>query len=65
MKNNIQPEGFREILPSEQQMVNGGAFPFLLLIGAAAVTQIIIDWDNFKSGLMGRPETKKILPYES
>jgi hypothetical protein len=47
---------FREIPLAEQQEINGGALHFFVLIGAAAVTQIIVDWDNFKNGLMGRPE---------
>ena len=51
-------DNFRMVPLEEQQEINGGAFPFLILIGAAAVAQIIIDWDNFKNGLMGRPEEK-------
>ena len=47
---------FREVPLAEQREINGGALHFFVLIGAAAVTQIIIDWDNFKNGLMGRPE---------
>jgi hypothetical protein len=60
MKNEMNTGNFRVIPLSEQQEINGGALPFILLIAAAAVTQIIIDWDNFKNGLMGRPEEKNV-----
>ncbi len=60
MKNNVNSEHFRLIPQAKQQEINGGAIPFFVLIGAAAVTQIIIDWDNFKNGLMGRPEDKGV-----
>ncbi len=60
MKNEMNTENFRVIPLSEQQEINGGFVPFFILIGVAAVTQIIIDWDNFKNGLMGRPEEKNV-----
>jgi hypothetical protein len=56
MKNEICIGDFQEVPLKEQLEINGGLIPFLALIGAAAVTQIILDWDNFKNGLMGRPE---------
>jgi len=56
MRTETYTGDFRELSVQDQQEINGGAIPFLALIGAAAVTQIIIDWDNFKNGLMGRPE---------
>jgi hypothetical protein len=59
MNTGICTDLFREIPVIEQQEINGGAIPFLALIGAAAVAQIILDWDNFKNGLMGRPEEKQ------
>lgn len=42
---------------SEQQEINGGN-PFLVAIAVVAIGQIILDWDNFKNGLTGRPEEK-------
>ena len=56
MRTEIFTKEFRELPLQNQMEINGGALHFLVLIGAAAVTQIIIDWDNFKNGLMGRPE---------
>ena len=32
--------------------------PIIAAAGAAAVTEIISDWDNFKAGLLGKPEIK-------
>ncbi|MFH0756274.1 MAG: hypothetical protein V2B15_03195 [Bacteroidota bacterium] len=60
MKNEMNTGNFRVIPLAEQQEINGGAVPFFILIGVAAVTQIITDWDNFKNGLMGRPEVKNV-----
>jgi hypothetical protein len=56
MKTEICAGNFSEIPVNEQLEINGGALHFLILVAAAAVTQIIFDWDNFKNGLMGRPE---------
>jgi hypothetical protein len=56
MKTEICAGNFSEIPMHEQLETNGGGLHFLILAGAAAVTQIILDWDNFKNGLMGRPE---------
>jgi hypothetical protein len=50
--------GFREIPLQEQQELNGGIWPLLAGIAIAAVAETIRDWDNFKNGLMGRPEEK-------
>ena len=30
--------------------------PILIGLAVAAVTEIIQDWDNFKAGLLGKPE---------
>ena len=53
-------ELFREIPGEQQQKTVGGAIWLpLLLIGAAAVaSELASDWDNFKNGLLGRPEEK-------
>jgi len=41
---------------------NGGCpailIPILIAAGGAAIAEIISDWDNFKAGLMGKPEIK-------
>lgn len=62
MRNELLLEGFSEVSQSEQQEINGGLLPFFagLLTGViiAAATELIHDWDNFKNGLMGRPEQK-------
>ncbi len=62
MKTELSLEGFSEISPNEQQEINGGIWSLVakILVGAAvaAATEIINDWDNFKNGLMGRPEDK-------
>jgi hypothetical protein len=62
MKTELSLEGFSEISSNEQQEINGGILPFLagLISGIilASGTEIISDWDNFKNGLMGRPEDK-------
>ncbi len=62
MKTEMSLEGFSEISRSEQQEINGGIWPILGKIAAgiiiAAATAVIDDWDNFKNGLQGLPETK-------
>ncbi len=62
MKTELSLEGFSEISPNEQQEINGGILPFfagiLSAIVVAAATELMHDWDNFKNGLMGRPEEK-------
>ncbi|MCK4747905.1 MAG: hypothetical protein KAT15_12735 [Bacteroidales bacterium] len=60
MRTEISTGDFRELSLQDQQEINGGILPILGLIGVAAIAQIIIDWDNFKNGLMGRPEVKII-----
>jgi len=59
MKAVLSTADFREIPVTEQQKLNGGFWPALLVgIGIAAVAEIISDWDNFKNGLTGKPEEK-------
>lgn len=62
MKTEQTLEGFSEISMSEQQEINGGIWPIIarIVVGLAiaAGTELIDDWDNFKNGLMGRPETQ-------
>lgn len=60
METKLSLEGFSEISHAEQNEINGGGFLLGLLSGIliAGGTEIIKDWDNFKNGLMGRPEEK-------
>ncbi len=62
MKTELSLEGFSEISPNEQQEINGGILPILagllISLAVAAADNIMNDWDNFKNGLMGRPEEK-------
>lgn len=59
MKTERLTTDFREIPVTEQQKLNGGFLPALLVgIGIAAFAEIISDWDNFKNGLTGKPEEK-------
>jgi hypothetical protein len=58
MNNELCMGGFREIPAEEQQHLNGGVLPFLAAVGIVAITQIILDWDNFINGLTGQPEEK-------
>ena len=32
--------------------------PILIAAAGAAIAEIISDWDNFKAGLLGKPEIK-------
>jgi lactobin A/cerein 7B family class IIb bacteriocin len=51
-----------ELNESELRQIEGGSILGGLAIGLAiaAFAQIIGDWDNFKNGLAGRPEVKKV-----
>ena len=55
---NKKNEIYTELQMKELQDLNGGSLGILAGIVIAAVSQIILDWDNFKNGLMGRPEEK-------
>ena len=59
-KTLMMPAGFTPLSRNEECSTRGGAILGLILVAAAAaaVTEIITDWDNFKNGLMGRPEEK-------
>jgi hypothetical protein len=46
-----------ELTLTEQREVNGGVF-WPILLGAIVVAAIN-DWDNFKAGLLGKPEIAK------
>jgi len=61
MKSELSIHSFKEIPVQQQQELNGGAFPFLIGIGLLAVAQVILDWDNFKNGLMGRREEESYI----
>jgi len=56
MEPEICSQGFQAITQEEQQQINGGIWPIITGLAIVVVTQIVRDWDNFKNGLMGRPE---------
>ena len=56
MKTELCIDSFKEIPEQEQQELNGGILPFLAAVAVVAIARVIVDWDNFKNGLMGRPE---------
>ncbi len=55
MNSDVNIERFIPIPEAEQQELNGGN-PFLIALAVVCAAQIILDWDNFKNGLTGRPE---------
>ena len=58
MKSELCIESFKEIPVQKQQEMNGGFLPFLGAVALLAISRVIVDWDNFKNGLMGRVEYK-------
>jgi len=58
MKTDHTLELFREIPEHQQRKVQGGGLAAFLAAAAigALVKEVVEDWDNFKNGLMGRPE---------
>ena len=50
-----------ELNESELKQIEGGSILGGLAIGLiiTAFAQIVGDWDNFKNGIVGRPEVKK------
>jgi hypothetical protein len=59
MVPEINISGFQEIQCEEQRKINGGAVPIIAAFAVAIFEVVISDWDNFKNGLLGRPEEKK------
>ena len=57
MKSKLAIESFNEISMQEQQELNGGVMPILLALALIAIGEVIHDWDNFKNGLTGQPES--------
>ena len=57
----LNEQVFEPIDPSVCQEVRGGSIfaAILIGIGLAAGEAIIEDWDNFKAGLLGKPEVSK------
>jgi hypothetical protein len=66
---NLKPEhmetlqdGFVPMRQNELAETHGGCpailVPILIAAASAAIAEIISDWDNFKAGLMGKPEIK-------
>ena len=59
MESELSIPGIQEISRVEQQGINGGIWPIIVsALAGAIVTEILRDWDNFKNGLLGRPEEK-------
>ena len=58
MKSKLCIDSFKEIPMQEQQELNGGILPFLGAVALLTISRVIVDWDNFKNGLMGRVEKK-------
>ena len=56
MKSEICISNFHEIPVQEQQALNGGILPFIAALVVVAAAEVFADWENFKNGLMGRPE---------
>ncbi len=59
MKTIEQLNEIRLLDQKEMLETSGGCgiiVPILIAAGCAAVEEIIRDWDNFKAGLLGRPE---------
>jgi hypothetical protein len=56
-------EGFHPLNLREEAETTGGAWQIIGALGIAAAVQIMSDWDNFKNGLFGRPEEKKVKPF--
>jgi len=56
METTLCTGNFREIPERDLVEINGGLYPILVGIVIAAAAEVISDWDNFKNGLMGRPE---------
>lgn len=58
METALFSAGISEIPEEEQLRMNGGSLPVIAALAVVIVAQVIDDWDNFKNGLMGRPEEK-------
>jgi hypothetical protein len=58
METTLSTGDFHEIPEQDLSKINGGIYNILAGILVAVVAEVISDWDNFKNGLMGRPENK-------
>lgn len=58
MELNVCMGDFREIPKNTQKKLNGGSWAILAGFLIAVTVEVMSDWDNFKNGLMGRPEEK-------
>lgn len=58
MKNELTIQNFKDIPRQALQDINGGFWQFVIPLALVAIDEIVGDWDNFKNGLMGRPEEK-------
>lgn len=60
-KIDFRTSGALPLTSEEEQSISGGSL-WLKILGAGVAVglgEIIHDWDNFKSGLMGLPERKR------
>ncbi len=56
LQNGLKPLNKKELIG-----INGGCpilLPIFVAAAGAAISEIISDWDNFKAGLLGKPEIK-------
>jgi hypothetical protein len=60
MKTNITHYGFTEISGPGLRELNGGSIAVAIVGGivSAVCLAVFTDWDNFKNGLLGVPESK-------
>jgi len=62
MKKVKIPDEIQYLGQNEMLEVTGGVVwyvPILIAAACAAVEEVIRDWDNFKAGLLGKPEIQK------
>lgn len=56
----VEKSNEMQILDQKELLEISGGFawiiPILIAAGCAAVEEVIRDWDNFKAGLLGKPE---------
>ncbi len=55
---NVDEFGITELNQTESKELGGGGW-FIPALAAAAIYQIMADWDNFKRGLAGQPEVEQ------
>jgi hypothetical protein len=58
MNRELAVEYFQEIPADDLRSTQGGAWPIVVGLALIVAEEIASDWDNFKNGLLGRPEEK-------